>query len=122
MSSSSPYLEPYKTDLLETCFSNNILKFGNFALKSGRQSPYFLNTGLFYRADLARALSTAYAKTLISHVHPTLEFDVIFGPAYKGVPLAVSTVDQLATLAPQRFGQVSFSFNRKEAKDVFQRY
>ena len=106
-------------DLLETCISNDILKFGTFTLKSGRQSPYFLNTGLFYRADLARALSTAYAKTLISHTNPKLEFDVIFGPAYKGVPLAVSAADQLAAKAPDRFGQVSFSFNRKEAKDVF---
>ena len=117
--SSSTQLEPYKAALLDICLSNDVLKFGSFTLKSGRLSPYFLNTGLFYRADLARALSTAYAQTLISHTNPALEFDVIFGPAYKGVPLAVSTADQLAAFAPERFGRVSWSFNRKEAKDVF---
>jgi len=63
-----------------------------------------------------RALSIAYAQTLIQHA-PALDFDVLFGPAYKGIPLATATVDKLAELAPERFGEVSYSFNRKEAKD-----
>ena len=109
-------LPAYKTAFLATCLSNSILKFGTFTLKSGRVSPYFFNTALFHRADLVRSLSVAYASALISY-SPTLEFDVLFGPAYKGIPLACTTVDKLADLAPERFAGVSFSFDRKEAKD-----
>lgn len=109
-------LPAYKADFLETCLSASILKFGTFTLKSGRTSPYFFNTALFHRADLVRALSTAYAQTLISH-EPRLDFSVLFGPAYKGIALAATTVDKLAELSPGRFKNVSYSFNRKEAKD-----
>ena len=112
MSSSLP---PYKSHLLTTCLNASTLKFGNFTLKSGRQSPYFFNTALFHRADLSRALSSAYAQTLVSS---DPDFDVLFGPAYKGIPLASTTVERLAELAPDRFGAVSFAFNRKEAKYV----
>ncbi|CAF9930159.1 MAG: hypothetical protein GOMPHAMPRED_005591 [Gomphillus americanus] len=115
-------LAPYKARFLDTCLEAQILKFGGYTLKSGRISPYFFNTALFHRADLVRALATAYAEALIAHGESEdpinkLEFDVLFGPAYKGIILATTTVVQLAELAPERFSHVSFSFNRKEAKD-----
>ena len=81
-------------------------------------SPYFFNAGDFYRADLLQAISVAFAKTIIAaETSGELQFDIVFGPAYKGIPLAVSTVDKMAQLAPERFGQLCYSFDRKEAKD-----
>ena len=115
LTSSSP-LPSYKTAFLQTCLSSNALKFGSFTLKSGRQSPYFFNTALFHHSALLRSLSTAYAQTLIAH-EPALDFSVLFGPAYKGIPLATATVDKLGELEPDRFADVSYSFDRKEAKD-----
>ena len=109
----------YKSTFLQACLSASVLTFGEYTLKSGRKSPYFFNAGLFYRASLLRAISTAFAQTLIHHSdsNPSFAFDVIFGPAYKGVPLATATVDKLAELDEARFGEVGYSFNRKEAKD-----
>ena len=112
----SDTLPPYKAQFLQTCLSSSVLKFGSFVLKSGRNSPYFFNTALFHRSSLLRSLSTAYAQTLIDH-EPQLEFSVLFGPAYKGIPLATATVDKLGELDPARFAEVSYSFDRKEAKD-----
>ena len=104
----------YKTEFIKKCVEASALKFGTFTLKSGRQSPYFFNAGLFHRADLLKTISTAYAQTLI-----TLgwDFDVLFGPAYKGIQLATAAVDKLAQLDEAKYGNVSYSFNRKEAKD-----
>ncbi|KAK3318366.1 phosphoribosyltransferase-like protein [Apodospora peruviana] len=111
-------LPPYKVDFLKAAISGGVLKFGSFELKSKRISPYFFNAGDFYRADLLRALSTAYAKTVIdAHRSGKLDFDVVFGPAYKGIPLATATTDKLAELDPANFGQICYSFDRKEAKD-----
>lgn len=94
------------------------MKFGSFELKSKRISPYFFNAGNFYRADLLRAISTAFAQTIIaSSATDGLEFDIIFGPAYKGIPLATATADKLAQLAPEKFEKICYSFDRKEAKD-----
>jgi orotate phosphoribosyltransferase len=113
-SPSSSSLAPWRTTFIQSCIASSALKFGTFTLKSGRQSPYFFNAGLFHRADLLNAISTAFAQTLAaSHI----SFDVLFGPAYKGIPLVVSSVDKLAQLDVQRYGGVSYSFNRKEAKD-----
>jgi orotate phosphoribosyltransferase len=103
----------FRTQFIEHCLKADALKFGTFTLKSGRISPYFFNAGLFHRADLVRSISTAYANTLAS---TPLEFDVLFGPAYKGIPLAATTVDKLADIDLKRFGNVSYSFNRKEVK------
>ncbi|MCJ1313879.1 orotate phosphoribosyltransferase [Agyrium rufum] len=117
-SSSATPLPPFKQSFLETCLTNSILAFkGPYTLKSGRQSPYFFNAGLFHTGLLVRALSLVFAQTLISYSSPPLAFDVLFGPAYKGISLAATTVDKLAKLEPARFENVSFSFNRKEAKD-----
>jgi orotate phosphoribosyltransferase len=103
----------YKKQFIEYCIKAEALKFGTFTLKSGRISPYFFNAGLFHRAALVRSISIAYANTLAS---TPLEFDVLFGPAYKGIPLAATTVDKLADIDVKRYGEVSYSFNRKEVK------
>jgi orotate phosphoribosyltransferase len=75
----------YKAEFLQAAINGGVLKFGSFELKSKRISPYFFNAGDFYRADLLRAISTAYAKTIIeaSNSSTPLEFDILFGPAYK---------------------------------------
>ena len=109
-------LPEYKQNFLEICIKKDVLKFGKFKLKSGRISPYFFNTALFHTGFLVRALAIAYAEALISQ-EPALDFTVLFGPAYKGIPLAVSAVEKLGELSPDRFADVSYSFNRKEAKN-----
>ncbi|KAI9798757.1 MAG: orotate phosphoribosyltransferase [Piccolia ochrophora] len=111
-------LPTWKTDFLQTCIEGGVLRFGTFELKSKRISPYFFNAGLFHRADLLRSISTAYAHTILAFLSQSpLDFDVLFGPAYKGIPLATATVEKLAGLDQGRFGGLSYSFNRKEAKD-----
>ena len=118
-SSTSP-LPAWKTSLIHLALNSNILTFnGPYTLKSGRQSPYFINCGLFSRAKLIRAISSAYATTLHNHAqqHPEWEFDVLFGPAYKGIPLAATTAEKLAGLDEERYGECGYSFNRKEVKD-----
>jgi len=116
---SSTTLPPYKAEFLQAAINGGVLKFGSFELKSRRISPYFFNAGDFYRADLLRAISTAYAKTIIeaSTSSTPLEFDILFGPAYKGIPLACATVDKLADLQPGKYEKMCYSFDRKEAKD-----
>jgi orotate phosphoribosyltransferase len=115
-------LPPYKLAFLQSCLTASALKFGTFTLKSGRISPYFFNAGLFHRGRLLRSISTAFANTLHSYVLSTasaenpFEFDILFGPAYKGIPLASSTLDKLCEIDEERYGDVSYSFNRKEAK------
>lgn len=112
------HLPSYKSAFLQSCLSAKVLTFGNYTLKSGRQSPYFFNAGHFHRADLLRSISTAYARSILDFIaHTPLSIDVLFGPSYKGIPLATATVDKLAELDPDRFASVSYSFNRKEAKD-----
>nr|OQO20230.1 hypothetical protein B0A51_17255 [Rachicladosporium sp. CCFEE 5018] len=123
--SSSTALPTWKSDLISLCLSSNILTFGTFTLKSGRQSPYFFNCGLFSRARLIRAISSAYAQALDTYAKEHSEddggkgwgFDVLFGPAYKGIPLAATTVEKLAGIDESRWGEVGYAFNRKEVKD-----
>lgn len=114
-----PLLPTYKSAFLQSCLSASVLTFGTYKLKSGRLSPYFFNAGLFHTGGLVHSISTAYAHALLTHVtqNPTFKFDILFGPAYKGIPLATATVDKLAQLDKGRFGHVSYSFNRKELKD-----
>ncbi|MBB1073960.1 orotate phosphoribosyltransferase [Rhodoferax sp. 4810] len=88
-----------------------VLRFGNFTLKSGRQSPYFFNAGLFHTGAQIAQLGRYYAATLVSS---TLNYDMLFGPAYKGIPLAVATA---IALAEQHGYDVPYAFNRKETKD-----
>lgn len=112
----STALPAHKTALIATCLDNEILKFGSFTLKSGRTSPYFFQAGAFNTASLLSTLATAYAST-IALSPETPEFDVVFGPAYKGIPLASVTATSLFQLAPERFANTGYAFNRKEAKD-----
>ena len=87
----------------------NVLQFGKFTLKSGRISPYFFNAGLFYHGEALRQLGKFYANTLIQH---SISFQHLFGPAYKGLPLATSTAIALAESGIN----TTVTFNRKEAK------
>tara|TARA_R110002003_G_scaffold193_14_gene15029 strand:+ start:1049 stop:1750 length:702 start_codon:yes stop_codon:yes gene_type:complete len=112
-------LPEYKQKFIKDCVSADALKFGTFTLKSKRVSPYFFNAGLFHKAKLVRSISEHMLWTLKAHGEsdPAFQWDVLFGPAYKGIPLAAVTVDKLADLDDGKFGDKSYSFNRKEAKD-----
>lgn len=111
-------LPSYKKDFLKAAIDGQILKFGNFELKSKRMSPYFFNAGLFHTSRLAGAIATAFAKSIADAQQDMgLDFDIIFGPAYKGIPLSSAVTIKLGELAPQNLDRVSYSFDRKEAKD-----
>ncbi|KAK3369011.1 orotate phosphoribosyltransferase-like protein [Lasiosphaeria ovina] len=107
-------LAPYKADFLNAAIHGGVLKFGSFELKSKRISPYFFNAGNFYVADLLEAIAVAFAKTIDE---AQLDFDIVFGPAYKGIPLAATTTLELKRVSAEKYGQKSYSFDRKEAKD-----
>jgi orotate phosphoribosyltransferase len=111
-------LPSYKQEFIKDCVSAGALKFGTFTLKSKRISPYFFNAGLFNDADLTYSMSSAYANTLKAQADsdPSFKWDVLFGPAYKGIPLAATVVDKFHGQA-DKYGKKSWSFNRKEAKD-----
>lgn len=103
-------MKAYQREFIEFAMAKEVLKFGEFTLKSGRTSPYFFNAGLFNSGrDLAR-LGRFYAAALVD---AKIEYDVLFGPAYKGIPIASATAVQLAELYDQ---DVPYCFNRKEAK------
>jgi orotate phosphoribosyltransferase len=105
----------HKRIFIENALESNALKFGQFTLKSGRISPYFFNMGLFSSGKVMSALGTAYAETILNS---GIEFDVLFGPAYKGIPMAAVTVAKLAELGKEeKWNQVEYAFNRKEKKD-----
>lgn len=103
-------LQDYKKQFIEFALSRGVLKFGEFTLKSGRTSPYFFNAGLFNTGgDLAK-LGQFYAAALIDS---KIEFDVLFGPAYKGIPIATTTA---VALADKHNIDKPYCFNRKEKK------
>ncbi len=104
-------LQSYQREFIELLVQAEALKFGTFTLKSGRIAPYFLNVGSFYTGERLHALGRFYAAAM---VHSGLEFDVIFGPAYKGIPLSVVTTSVLFSEFKKN---ASYCFNRKEAKD-----
>lgn len=112
-------LPAWKSSLISLCLSSNVLSFGSFKLKSNRISPYFFNCGLFSNAKLIRAISSAYAEALNAQAEENAGwgFDVLFGPAYKGIPLCATTVEKLGALDEKRWGEVGYAFNRKEVKD-----
>ncbi|SDW92630.1 orotate phosphoribosyltransferase [Marinobacter mobilis] len=103
-------MQDYQQEFIDFAISRNVLRFGEFTLKSGRISPYFFNAGLFNTGDDLLQLSRAYAAAL---QRSQLEYDIIFGPAYKGIPLATTTAMALAGAGDNR----PFAFNRKEKKD-----
>ncbi|WP_413113188.1 orotate phosphoribosyltransferase [Thaumasiovibrio sp. DFM-14] len=104
-------MKAYQREFIEFALEKEVLKFGEFTLKSGRKSPYFFNAGLFNTGrDLAR-LGRFYAAAL---AESGIEFDVLFGPAYKGIPIATTTA---VALADHHDVDTPYCFNRKEAKD-----
>jgi orotate phosphoribosyltransferase len=104
-------MQDYQLRFIELAMSREALRFGTFKLKSGRESPYFFNAGLLSDGEAAAVLGQGYAAALLS---AGVEFDVLFGPAYKGIPLAAATA---VAFAEHHGRSVPFSFNRKEAKD-----
>jgi orotate phosphoribosyltransferase len=100
-----------KASFIELALEYEVLRFGAFTLKSGRRSPYFFNAGHFHDARALARVGAAYADTIVD---AGLEFDVLFGPAYKGIPLAVATAVALARDHARNCG---VAYNRKEAKD-----
>jgi orotate phosphoribosyltransferase len=96
---------------IRLCLDLGVLRFGEFKLKSGRISPYFFNSGLFNSGTALAGLGRAYAQAIVD---AKLEYDVLFGPAYKGIPLVAATA---VALAEHHGRSAPWSFNRKEAKD-----
>jgi orotate phosphoribosyltransferase len=101
----------YQSDFIDLCVRLGVVRFGSFTLKSGRESPYFFNAGLFSRGAAIAAVGRAYAAAVSA---AGLEFDMLFGPAYKGIPLATIAA---AALAEHAGRDLPFAFNRKEIKD-----
>lgn len=97
-------------DLIDLALARGALRFGRFTLKSGRESPYFFNAGLFSDGEAAALLGRCYAAALLQ---AGVGFDMLFGPAYKGIPLVTATA---IALAEQHQRNVPYAFNRKEAK------
>ncbi|KHF26575.1 orotate phosphoribosyltransferase [Solemya velum gill symbiont] len=104
-------MQDYQRSFLKFALDKEVLRFGEFTLKSGRLSPYFFNTGLFNTGLSLAELGRYYAQTIVDS---DIQFDVLYGPAYKGIPLAAVTV---AALADNHDIDVAYAFNRKEAKD-----
>lgn len=105
-------MEQYKQEFIEFMVDSDVLKFGEFTLKSGRKSPFFMNAGAYVTGSQLRKLGEYYAKAI--HEHYGDDFDVLFGPAYKGIPLSVATTIAYSEL----YGKdIRYCSNRKEEKD-----
>ena len=105
-------MESYKQEFIEFMVESKVLKFGEFTLKSGRKSPFFMNAGAYVTGAQLRKLGEYYAKAI--HDNYGLDFDVLFGPAYKGIPLTVATTMAISEL----YGKdIRYCSNRKEVKD-----
>ncbi len=104
-------MQEFQQQFLDYCIQRGVLRFGEFTLKSGRVSPYFFNAGLFNTGADLSALARFYAQAI---QHSGVDFDVLFGPAYKGIPLAAITA---ASLYQQFDIDKSYAFDRKEKKD-----
>ena len=105
-------MESYKQEFIQFMVESNVLKFGDFTLKSGRKSPFFMNAGAYVTGTQLKKLGEYYAKAI--HDNFGLDFDVLFGPAYKGIPLSVATTMAISDL----YGKdIRCCSNRKEVKD-----
>ena len=105
-------MENYKKEFIEFMVESNVLKFGDFTLKSGRKSPFFMNAGAYVTGSQLKRLGQYYAQAI--HNCYGEDFDVLFGPAYKGIPLSVATVIAFSELDGK---EIRYCSNRKEAKD-----
>ena len=105
-------MESYKQEFIDFMVESEVLKFGEFTLKSGRKSPFFMNAGAYVTGAQLCRLGKYYAKAI--HDNYGLDFDVLFGPAYKGIPLAVATAMAISELYGK---EVRYCSNRKEVKD-----
>ena len=105
-------MEDYKKQFIEFMVDSQVLKFGEFTLKSGRKSPFFMNAGAYVTGAQLRRLGEYYARAI--HDHYGLNFDVLFGPAYKGIPLSVATTMAISELYGK---EIRYCSNRKEVKD-----
>lgn len=105
-------MEGYKQEFIEFMVQSNVLKFGEFTLKSGRRSPFFMNAGAYVTGAQLRRLGEYYAKAI--HDNYGLDFDVLFGPAYKGIPLTVAATMAISELYGK---EIRYCSNRKEVKD-----
>ena len=105
-------MEQYKQEFIEFMVESKVLKFGDFTLKSGRKSPFFMNAGAYVTGTQLRKLGEYYARAI--HDNFGLDFDVLFGPAYKGIPLSVATAMAISELYDK---DVRYCSNRKEVKD-----
>ncbi len=105
-------MEQYKQEFIEFMVDSCVLKFGDFTLKSGRRSPFFMNAGGYVTGSQLRRLGEYYARAI--HDNYGLDFDVLFGPAYKGIPLAVATTMAISELYGR---EIRYCSNRKEVKD-----
>lgn len=104
-------MDEFKKDFIDLALSSQALRFGTFSLKSGRISPYFFNAGLFSDGQSLAQLGRCYAAAL---VQAGFDYDMLFGPAYKGIPLVTATA---VALAEHHRRKVPWAFNRKEPKD-----
>ena len=105
-------METYKQEFIEFMVDSGVLKFGEFTLKSGRKSPFFMNAGAYVTGAQLRRLGEYYAKAI--HENFGDDFDVLFGPAYKGIPLSVATTIAYSALYGK---EIRYCSNRKEVKD-----
>ena len=105
-------MEAYKKEFIEFMVESEVLKFGDFTLKSGRKSPFFMNAGAYVTGSQLSRLGEYYAKAI--HNHYGTDFDVLFGPAYKGIPLSVATTIAFSRLYGK---EIRYCSNRKEVKD-----
>jgi orotate phosphoribosyltransferase len=104
-------MQPHQRDFIDLALELGVLRFGEFTLKSGRRSPYFFNAGLFNTGRAIATLGRCYAQAIVAS---NVSFDMMFGPAYKGIPLVTAAV---SALAEHHGRNLPFAFNRKEAKD-----
>jgi orotate phosphoribosyltransferase len=104
-------MQQYQLTFIDLALGHNALRFGRFTLKSGRESPYFFNAGLFSDGESAAALGRCYAAAITAS---GIVFDMLFGPAYKGIPLATATA---IALSVDHGRNVPYAFNRKETKE-----
>lgn len=104
-------MQPYQQEFIQFALNIGVLKFGSFTLKSGRQSPYFFNSGLFNTGASLAQLGRFYAMAM---ENAGIDYDMLYGPAYKGIPLASAAV---IALADHHNRDIPYAFNRKEAKD-----